>query len=284
MGALLAGTRYRGDFEERLKAVITELEANKSAVLFIDEIHTVVGAGATSGGSLDASNILKPALAGGSLRCIGSTTYKEFRNYFEKDRALVRRFQKIDVPEPSEDEAVLILMGLRPCFEAHHGIKYTDGAIKAAVKLSTRYIHDRKLPDKAIDVIDEVGAAQMLKSESARRKVVGTKEIEEIVAKIARVPIKAVNARDKEALKSLEVDLKTVVFGQEQGDRGAGLGHQAQPGRPARSAKAHRLLSVLGPDRRRQDRGGAAARPDHGGSSSSASTCPNIWSATPSRG
>ena len=215
MGALLAGTRYRGDFEERLKAVISELEANKNAVLFIDEIHTVIGAGATSGGSLDASNILKPALAGGSLRCIGSTTYKEFRNYFEKDRALVRRFQKIDVPEPSESETVKILQGLRPSFEAHHGIKYTDGALKAAVKLATRYIHDRKLPDKAIDVIDEVGAAQMLKPEGKRARLVGVKEIEEIVAKIARVPIKAVNARDKLALKSLEADLKGVVFGQD---------------------------------------------------------------------
>ncbi len=215
MGALLAGTRYRGDFEERLKAVISELEANKNAILFIDEIHTVIGAGATSGGSLDASNILKPALAGGSLRCIGSTTYKEFRNYFEKDRALVRRFQKIDVPEPTEAETVKILQGLRPSFEAHHGIKYTDGALKAAVKLATRYIHDRKLPDKAIDVIDEVGAAQMLKPEGRRAKMVGVKEIEEIVAKIARVPIKAVNARDKLALKTLEADLKTVVFGQD---------------------------------------------------------------------
>jgi ATP-dependent Clp protease ATP-binding subunit ClpA len=214
MGALLAGTRYRGDFEERLKSVITELEANKNAILFIDEIHTVIGAGATSGGSLDASNILKPALASGSLRCIGSTTYKEFRNYFEKDRALVRRFQKIDVPEPTEDQAVKILQGLRPSFEAHHGVKYTDGALKAAVKLSIRYIHDRKLPDKAIDIIDEVGAAQMLKPETQRRKQVGTKEIEEIVAKIARVPIKAVNARDKLSLKTLEPDLKSVVFGQ----------------------------------------------------------------------
>ena len=216
MGALLAGTRYRGDFEERLKAVIGELEANDRAVLFIDEIHTVIGAGATSGGSLDASNILKPALAGGSLRCIGSTTYKEFRNYFEKDRALVRRFQKIDVPEPSEDEAVKILQGLRPSFEEHHRIKYSTGALKAAVKLSNRYIHDRKLPDKAIDVIDEVGAAQMLKPEGQRRKTVGAKDIEEIVAKIARVPIKAVNARDMSALKTLGDDLKQVVFGQNQ--------------------------------------------------------------------
>ena len=216
MGALLAGTRYRGDFEERLKAVIGELEANDRAVLFIDEIHTVIGAGATSGGSLDASNILKPALAGGSLRCIGSTTYKEFRNYFEKDRALVRRFQKIDVPEPSEDEAIKILEGLRPSFEEHHRIKYSPGALKAAVKLSNRYIHDRKLPDKAIDVIDEVGAAQMLKPEGQRRKTVGAKDIEEIVAKIARVPIKAVNARDKTALRTLDDDLKGVVFGQDQ--------------------------------------------------------------------
>jgi len=215
MGALLAGTRYRGDFEERLKAVISELEANKNAILFIDEIHTVIGAGATSGGSLDASNILKPALAGGSLRCIGSTTYKEFRNYFEKDRALVRRFQKIDIPEPTEAETVKILQGLRPSFEAHHGVKYTDAALRAAVKLATRYIHDRKLPDKAIDIIDEVGAAQMLKPEGRRAKLVGVKEIEEIVAKIARVPIKAVNARDKLALKTLEADLKAVVFGQD---------------------------------------------------------------------
>ncbi|MCS6780325.1 MAG: ATP-dependent Clp protease ATP-binding subunit ClpA [Geminicoccaceae bacterium] len=215
MGALLAGTRYRGDFEERLKAVISELEANKNAILFIDEIHTVIGAGATSGGSLDASNILKPALAGGSLRCIGSTTYKEFRNYFEKDRALVRRFQKIDVPEPTEAETVKILQGLRPSFEAHHGVKYTDQALKAAVKLSMRYIHDRKLPDKAIDVIDEVGAAQMLKPEAKRSRLIGVKEIEEIVAKMARVPIKAVNARDKIALKNLDQDLKSVVFGQD---------------------------------------------------------------------
>ena len=216
MGALLAGTRYRGDFEERLKAVINELENDPTAVLFIDEIHTVIGAGATSGGSLDASNILKPALASGGLRCIGSTTYKEFRNYFEKDRALVRRFQKIDVPEPSESEAVKILEGLRPSFEEHHKVKYTDAALKTAVKLSTRYIHDRKLPDKAIDVIDEVGAAQMLKAPSQRRKKVGSKDIEEIVAKIARVPIKAVNTRDKEGLKNLEQELKGTVYGQDR--------------------------------------------------------------------
>jgi ATP-dependent Clp protease ATP-binding subunit ClpA len=216
MGSLLAGTRYRGDFEERLKAVIGELEASPNAILFIDEIHTVIGAGATSGGSLDASNILKPALASGHLRCIGSTTYKEFRNYFEKDRALVRRFQKIDIPEPSEDETVKILQGLRPSFEQHHHVRYTNGALKAAVSLSTRYIHDRKLPDKAIDVIDEVGAAQMLRPPHLRKKTVGIKEIEEIVAKIARVPIKTVNVRDKAALKTLDTDLKAVVFGQEK--------------------------------------------------------------------
>ncbi len=216
MGALLAGTRYRGDFEERLKAVIQELESDKDAILFIDEIHTVIGAGATSGGSLDASNILKPALASGTPRCAGSTTYKEFRNYFEKDRALVRRFQKIDIPEPSEEEAVKILEGLRPSFEQHHGVKYTNAALKAAVSLSVRYIHDRKLPDKAIDIIDEVGAAQMLRPEHLRRKTIGVKDVEDIVSKIARVPVKAVNHRDKAALKTLDADLKAVVFGQDQ--------------------------------------------------------------------
>jgi ATP-dependent Clp protease ATP-binding subunit ClpA len=216
MGALLAGTRYRGDFEERLKAVLAELEADARSVLFIDEIHTVIGAGATSGGSLDASNLLKPALAGGTLRCIGSTTYKEFRNYFEKDRALVRRFQKIDINEPSEDETVKILHGLKSSFESHHQVRYTGAALKAAVELSTRYIHDRKLPDKAIDVIDEVGAAQMLRPVHLRRKTIGVKEVEEIVAKMARVPIKSVNARDKEVLRHLEDELKTGVFGQEE--------------------------------------------------------------------
>ncbi len=215
MGALLAGTRYRGDFEERLKAVLAELENDANSILFIDEIHTVIGAGATSGGSLDASNLLKPALASGTLRCIGSTTYKEYRNYFEKDRALVRRFQKIDVNEPSQDEAVEILKGLKPSFESHHGVRYTEKAIRAAVELSTRYIHDRKLPDKAIDVIDEVGAAQMIKPVGQRRKTVGVKDIEEIVSKIARVPIKSVTQRDKEALRTLDEDLKSAVFGQD---------------------------------------------------------------------
>jgi len=216
MGALLAGTRYRGDFEERLKAVINELENDPNAILFIDEIHTVIGAGATSGGSLDASNILKPALASGALRCIGSTTYKEFRNYFEKDRALVRRFQKIDIPEPTEDEAVKILEGLRPSFEQHHGVRYTAAALRAAVELSVRYIHDRKLPDKAIDIIDEAGAAQMLRPEHQRKRVIGVKEIEEIVSRIARVPVKATGPRDVEALRNLEAELKAVVYGQDE--------------------------------------------------------------------
>ncbi|WP_010138590.1 ATP-dependent Clp protease ATP-binding subunit ClpA [Oceanicola sp. S124] len=215
MGALLAGTRYRGDFEERLKAVVTELEAHPDAVLFIDEIHTVIGAGATSGGAMDASNLLKPALAGGKLRCMGSTTYKEFRQHFEKDRALSRRFQKIDVNEPSVEDAVKILRGLKPYFEEHHGIKYTNEAVKSAVELSARYINDRKLPDKAIDVIDEAGAAQHLLSESKRRKTIGVKEIEAVVAKIARIPPKNVTKDDAEVLKDLEGSLKRVVFGQD---------------------------------------------------------------------
>ena len=216
MGALLAGTRYRGDFEERLKAVMQELEDHPDAILFIDEIHTVIGAGATSGGAMDASNLLKPALQGGKLRCMGSTTYKEFRQHFEKDRALSRRFQKIDVNEPTVDDAVKILKGLKPYFEKHHDIKYTTDAIKTAVELSARYINDRKLPDKAIDVIDEAGAAQHLVAESKRRKTIGTKEIEDVVAKIARIPPKNVSKDDAEVLKDLEPALKRVVFGQDK--------------------------------------------------------------------
>jgi ATP-dependent Clp protease ATP-binding subunit ClpA len=215
MGALLAGTRYRGDFEERLKAVVTELENHPGGVLFIDEIHTVIGAGATSGGAMDASNLLKPALAAGTLRCIGSTTYKEFRNYFEKDRALVRRFQKIDVPEPSPEDAIRILRGLKTVYEKHHKVRYTDEAIRAAVDLSAKYIHDRKLPDKAIDVIDEVGASRMLLPEHKRRKTVTLRDVEEIVAKIARIPPKSVSADDKETLRHLERDLRSMVFGQD---------------------------------------------------------------------
>jgi ATP-dependent Clp protease ATP-binding subunit ClpA len=215
MGALLAGTRYRGDFEERLKAVLAELEATPGSVLFIDEIHTVIGAGATSGGAMDASNLLKPALAGGNIRCIGSTTYKEYRNYFEKDRALVRRFQKIDVNEPSVEDAVKILRGLKPYYERHHKVRYTAEAIRTAVELSARYIGDRKLPDKAIDVIDEVGAAQMLLPENKRRKTITAKEVEAVVATIARIPPKSVSRDDKEVLKNLDRDLKTMVFGQD---------------------------------------------------------------------
>jgi len=215
MGALLAGTRYRGDFEERLKAVVKELEDHPDAILFIDEIHTVIGAGATSGGAMDASNLLKPALQGGKLRCMGSTTYKEYRQHFEKDRALSRRFQKIDVNEPSTDDAIKILKGLKPYFEDHHSVRYTADAIRTAVELSARYINDRKLPDKAIDVIDEAGAAQHLVTESKRRKTIGAKEIEAVVAKIARIPPKNVSKDDAEVLKDLEATLKRVVFGQD---------------------------------------------------------------------
>jgi len=215
MGALLAGTRYRGDFEERLKAVMKELEDHPDAILFIDEIHTVIGAGATSGGAMDASNLLKPALQGGKLRCMGSTTYKEYRQHFEKDRALSRRFQKIDVNEPSVDDTVKIVMGLKPYFEKHHDIRYTNDAVKSAVELSARYITDRKLPDKAIDVIDEAGAAQHLVAESKRRKTIGPKEIEAVVAKIARIPPKNVTKNDAEVLRNLETDLKRAVFGQD---------------------------------------------------------------------
>jgi ATP-dependent Clp protease ATP-binding subunit ClpA len=214
MGALLAGTRYRGDFEERLKAVVNELEKLPDAILFIDEIHTVIGAGATSGGAMDASNLLKPALSGGTIRCIGSTTYKEFRNHFEKDRALLRRFQKIDVNEPTIEDTVKILTGLRSAFEDHHKVKYTPDAIKSAVELSARYINDRKLPDKAIDVIDEVGAMQMLVPLNKRKKTITTREIEAVIATMARIPPKSVSTDDTKALESLDTDLKRVVFGQ----------------------------------------------------------------------
>ncbi|WP_034996635.1 ATP-dependent Clp protease ATP-binding subunit ClpA [Beijerinckia mobilis] len=214
MGTLLAGTRYRGDFEERLKQVMKEIETHKKAILFIDEIHTVIGAGATSGGAMDASNLLKPALAQGSLRCIGSTTYKEYRQYFEKDRALVRRFQKIDVNEPSVPDAIEIIKGLKPYFEEFHKIRYTTEAVKAAVELSARYIHDRKLPDKAIDVIDETGASQMLLPEGKRKKTIGIKEIEATIATMARIPPKTVSKDDAEVLEHLTETLERVVYGQ----------------------------------------------------------------------
>ncbi|MGH6861579.1 MAG: ATP-dependent Clp protease ATP-binding subunit ClpA, partial [Phyllobacterium sp.] len=215
MGTLLAGTRYRGDFEERLKQVIKELEDFPGAILFIDEIHTIIGAGATSGGAMDASNLLKPALSTGAIRCIGSTTYKEFRQFFEKDRALVRRFQKIDVNEPSIPDAIEIMKGLRPYFEDFHKVKYTVEAIKSAVELSARYINDRKLPDKAIDVIDETGASQMLLPESRRKKSIGVKEIEATIATMARIPPKTVSKDDEAVLSNLEAELKRVVYGQD---------------------------------------------------------------------
>jgi ATP-dependent Clp protease ATP-binding subunit ClpA len=214
MGALLAGTRYRGDFEERLKAVVAELAKQPQAVLFIDEIHTIIGAGATSNGAMDASNILKPSLADGSLRCMGSTTYKEYRGYFEKDRALLRRFQKIDITEPSLDDAIKIMRGLRGVYERHHAVQFTDAAIKSAVELSAKYIHDRKLPDKAIDVLDEAGSMQKLLPLAQRVVMIDVPEIEAVVAKIARIPAKSVSKDDKQQLQNLERDLNRVVFGQ----------------------------------------------------------------------
>ncbi len=216
MGALLAGTRYRGDFEERIKAVLKELEEHEDAILFIDEIHTVIGAGATSGGAMDASNLLKPALQSGALRCMGSTTYKEFRQHFEKDRALARRFQKIDVVEPSKEDTIKILIGLKPYFEEHHKVTYTEEAVRAAAELSSKYMTDRKLPDKAIDVIDEAGARQMLFAENERKKTIGVEEIEEVVAKMARIPSKTVSKSDTERLAKLGEDLRRVVYGQDE--------------------------------------------------------------------
>jgi ATP-dependent Clp protease ATP-binding subunit ClpA len=216
MGALLAGTRYRGDFEERLKAVMKEIEKRPGSIMFIDEIHTVIGAGATSGGAMDASNLLKPALAGGNLRCIGSTTYKEYRQHFEKDRALVRRFQKIDVNEPSIPDAILIMKGLKPYYEEFHKVRYTDEAIESSVQLSARYMHDRKLPDKAIDVIDETGASQMLVELGKRKAVIGIEDIEATIATMARIPAKTVSKDDATVLKQLESELKRMVFGQDK--------------------------------------------------------------------
>jgi ATP-dependent Clp protease ATP-binding subunit ClpA len=238
MGALLAGTKYRGDFEQRLKAVMKKLEEQPDAVLFIDEIHTLIGAGAASGGTLDASNLLKPALSNGSLKCIGATTYQEYRGIFEKDHALSRRFQKIDVEEPSVAETVEILKGLKSRFEKHHSVKYTIGALNTAAELSAKYINDRHLPDKAIDVIDEAGAAQRILPKSKQKKVIGDKEIEDIVAKIARIPPKNISSDDRNALKTLDRDLKAVVFGQEKAIESlasaikmarSGLGSQNKP-------------------------------------------------------
>jgi ATP-dependent Clp protease ATP-binding subunit ClpA len=216
MGALLAGTKYRGDFEQRLKAVMKQLAENPEAILFIDEIHTLIGAGAASGGSMDASNLLKPALSNGTLKCIGATTYQEYRGVFEKDHALTRRFQKIDVAEPSVAETIEILKGLKSRFEAHHKVKYASSALTTAAELSAKYINDRHLPDKAIDVIDEAGAAQRVLPKSKQKKVIGNKEIEDIIAKIARIPPKNISSDDRSALKTLERDLKAVVFGQDK--------------------------------------------------------------------
>ena len=216
MGALLAGTKYRGDFEQRLKAVLKQLVDNPHAILFIDEIHTVIGAGAASGGTLDASNLLKPALSTGQLKCIGATTYLEYRGVFEKDHALTRRFQKIDVVEPSIEETVEILKGLKSRFEAHHSVKYTANALTTAAELSAKYINDRHLPDKAIDVIDEAGAAQRIAPKAKQKKVIGKTEIEDIVAKIARIPPRSVSTDDRSALANLDRDLRAVVFGQDK--------------------------------------------------------------------
>ena len=238
MGALLAGTKFRGDFEQRLKGVLAGLKKRPNSILFIDEIHTIVGAGATSGGSMDASNILKPALASGELKCIGSTTYHDYKSYFERDRALARRFQKIEVPEPSQEEAYKILEGLKPHYEKHHGVHYSAGAIRAAVQLSAKHINDRKLPDKAIDVIDEIGAAVKIQPLEKRKKTIGPKDIEKIVAKIAKIPPRSVSTSDKEQLQNLERDLKLTVFGQDAAIETlastiklsrSGLGHPEKP-------------------------------------------------------
>ena len=238
LGALLAGTKYRGDFEKRFKAVMTQLRKEDNAILFIDEIHTIIGAGAASGGAMDASNLIKPVLSNGELKCIGSTTYQEYRGIFEKDRALARRFQKIDVPEPTVEECVQILQGLKTRFEEHHGVKYTQPALRGAAELAERYINDRHLPDKAIDVIDEAGAFQQLQSAAKRKKTIGIKEIEAIVAKIARIPPKTVSNDDMATLKNLERNLKLVIFGQDAAIDSlataiklsrAGLGHEDKP-------------------------------------------------------
>jgi len=238
MGSLLAGTKYRGDFEKRLKAILAQLRKEPHAVLFIDEIHTIIGAGAASGGAMDASNLIKPVLASGELKCIGSTTYQEYRGIFEKDRALSRRFQKIDVNEPSVEETVQILQGLKSRFEEHHNIRYVPQALRAAAELSARYITDRHLPDKAIDVIDEAGAKQRLQAPSRRKKTITVKDVEEIVAKIARIPPKSVSLSDKEVLQNLERNLKMVVYGQDQAIKilsaaikmsRSGLGHAEKP-------------------------------------------------------
>ena len=264
MGALLAGTKYRGDFEQRLKAVLKQLVDNPNAILFIDEIHTLIGAGAASGGTLDASNLLKPALQTGQLKCIGATTYQEYRGVFEKDHALSRRFQKIDVVEPSVPETIAILKGLKSRFEAHHGVKYLPSALTAAAELSARFINDRHLPDKAIDVIDEAGAAQKILPKAKQKRIIGKHEIEDIVAKIARIPAQAVSVRRPQRAEEPRPRPEGGGVRPGQGDRRAVGRDQDGAQRPRQSAEADRLLPVLGPDRRGQDRGRAPARLHHG--------------------
>ena len=254
MGALLAGTKYRGDFEQRLKAVLKQLSEDAHAILFIDEIHTLIGAGAASGGTLDASNLLKPVLSSGALKCIGATTYNEYRGIFEKDHALSRRFQKIDVPEPSVEETVAILRGLKSRFEAHHGVKYTAAALTMAAELSARYINDRHLPDKAIDVIDEAGAAQRILPKSRQKKTISIKEIEEIIAKIARIPPKNVSSDDRSALKTLERDLRAVVFGQGKAIEALSSAIKMARSGLGQPAEADWLLPLFRPHRRGQNR------------------------------
>ncbi len=259
MGTLLAGTKFRGDFEARLKAVIKELEAKKGVILFIDEIHTVVGAGATSGGSMDASNILKPVIASGDLRCIGSTTYEEYKNHFEKDRALARRFQKIEVMEPSVDETIEILKGLKPYYEKHHGVSYSPGALKAAAELSAKHINDCFLPDKAIDVIDETGAIFNLRHEGKSHKVIGPKDIEKVVARMAKIPTRSVTSSDKIAIQNIEQELCARVFWPGACHQKPCQGNQALPGGFGASGQAHRVIPAHGPHGRGENRGGKAA-------------------------
>jgi ATP-dependent Clp protease ATP-binding subunit ClpA len=283
MGTLLAGTRYRGDFEERIKAVIKEVENYPGAIMFIDEIHTVIGAGATSGGAMDASNLLKPALASGTLRCIGSTTYKEYRQHFEKDRALVRRFQKIDVNEPTVADTVKILKGLKPYYEEFHKVRYSNDAIKSAVELSARYMSDRKLPDKAIDVIDESGASQMLLPESRRKAMIGVRQIEETIATMARIPPKSVSKNDTAALRDLAGDLKRVVFGQDKAiDALAASIKLARAGFASRKSRSAAICSRA--PRASAKRKWRVSSPVCSASTCCASTCRNTWSATRCRG
>ena len=260
MGSLIAGTKYRGDFEKRLKGVITEIKKNPGAILFIDEIHTVIGAGAASGGVMDASNLIKPVLASGELRCIGSTTYNEYRGIFEKDHALARRFQKIDIVEPSVAETVEILLGLKSRFEEHHGIKYLDEALRAAAELSDRHINDRHLPDKAIDVVDEAGANLRLRPVNERPPAVSVELIENVVARIARIPPKSVSLSDKEVLRNLERNLKLVIFGQDKAIESLGAAIKMSRSGLADHRQARRVIPVRRADRRRQDRGHASAR------------------------